>query len=164
MIVRGTVRSFLEPTQKERELAVVDKMIWIKSQVQEKRIALVEDSTVRGTTLAAIIKKLRELGALEVHVFSTYDMIGWSCVYGIDTPEREELIAARLEQNLEAITYELGANSVNYLPHTEFGRAIGVPQNELCFSCVTGGDPTYVSKEQRRLEKKKKRRGREGAK
>ena len=158
MIVRGNIRSFLEPTQKEREFAVVDKMIWIKSQIQGKRIALVEDSTVRGTTLAAIIKKLRELGALEVHVFSTYDMIGWPCVYGIDTPEREELIAARLEQNLEAITRELGADSVNYLPHTEFGRAIGVPQNELCFSCVTGKYPTDTAEYRAYLDARKKER------
>jgi amidophosphoribosyltransferase len=158
MIVRGEVRSFLEPTQKERELAVVDKMIWIKSQIQGKRIALVEDSTVRGTTLAAIIKKLRELGALEVHVFSTYDMISWPCVYGIDTPDRDELIAARQGQNLEAITRELGANSVNYLPYTEFGRAIGVSQNQLCFACVNGEYPTDTSEYRAYLDTRKKER------
>jgi len=170
--VRGDVRSFLEATQNERERAVTEKMIWIKSQIKGHdikslesslaskgyRIGLVEDSLVRGTTLREIIKKLRALGAQEVHVFSTYDMIRHPCVYGIDTPEEDKLIAARLKGDVQAIAREIGADSVNYLPWTEYGNAIGVPNSKMCFACVNGNYATDTSEYQAYLKMRKKER------
>jgi amidophosphoribosyltransferase len=158
MIVRGETRSFLEPTQQERDTAVVDKHIYIKSQIEGKRIAIVDDSYVRGTTSQKIIAKLRAIGAKEVHIFFTYDMISSPCVYGIDTPEKEELGAARHNKNIDSITRELGADSVNFLPHEKYGPAIGVPQDRMCFACVTGEYPTDVSEYQAYLSERKKER------
>ena len=158
LVVRGETRSFLGFTQEERELAVDEKHIYIKSQIQGKRIALVEDSTVRGTTLTKIVAKLKELGAEEVHVFFTYDKIGWPCVYGIDTPEQEKLIAARHKGNLRAITREIGANSVNYFPYESFGKAISIPQEQMCFACVTGNYPTDTSEWDEYVAYRKKER------
>jgi len=158
LIVRGETRSFLEPTQKERDAAVVDKHIYIKSQIEGRRLALVDDSYVRGTTSKKIIAKLKELGAKEVHIFFTYDMISWPCVYGIDTPERGELGAAKHHQSIEEITKDLGADSANFFPHTEFGKAIGVSQDRFCFACVTGNYPTDTAEYRAYLDTRKKER------
>lgn len=132
------IRTFLEPTQELRERASEMKYLYIKPLIEGKRIGIVDDSIVRGTASKNIIKNLRALGVKEVHFFSTYPPIQHSCKYGIDTPTKQELIAARVGGNIKKITKELDADTVNYLPLETLVQILGAPLDHFCTSCVTG--------------------------
>lgn len=125
-------RSFIMATQKKREKAV-SKLNVIKSEIKGKKIALIDDSIVRGTTSQRIISMIRDAGAKEVHLYSSCPEIVFPCFYGIDFPSKKELIASRGEIDT------IGADSVTYQTLNGLKNAIGLP--DLCMACLNGDYP-----------------------
>ncbi len=107
-------RSFIQPQQEKRSLNVRQKFIPIKSIIEGKRIVLIDDSLVRGTTSSEIIKMLRSCGAKEVHMRSVSPRIINTCIWGVDIPTRKELIS--YDKSDEQIALQIGADSVKFLP------------------------------------------------
>ncbi|MCP3979528.1 MAG: amidophosphoribosyltransferase [bacterium] len=135
-------RTFIEPTQQIRNFGVRIKLNPVKAILRDKRIALIDDSIVRGTTSKKIVQLCRDAGAKEVHVrISCPPTIG-PCHYGIDTPLAEELIAAR--QNVESIRDFVQADSVGYLSFEGMIAAAGVQQGEICGACWTDEQPVSL--------------------
>jgi amidophosphoribosyltransferase len=137
-------RTFIAPTQEARALGVRRKLNPLRSTIAGKRIVVVDDSIVRGTTTRQIVRMLREAGAAEVHLRISSPPFQWPCYYGIDTPSRDELIAARL--SLEQVTSHLGADSLEYLSLENLMEAVGVGESGagLCRACLTGSYPTEI--------------------
>ena len=134
-------RTFIEPVQSMRELGVKMKLSPVRSIVKGKRIVLVDDSIVRGTTSLKIVRLLREAGATEVHVRIASPMMRFTCHYGVDTSTPEELLCSHrtLEQACEAI----GADSLGYLsPESTRASAFGCA--DPCQACFTGEYPTLL--------------------
>ena len=134
-------RTFIEPVQSVRELGVKMKLSPVRSIVKGKRIVLVDDSIVRGTTSLKIVRLLREAGASEVHVRIASPMMRFTCHYGVDTSTPEELLCSHrtLEEACEAI----GADSLGYLsPESTRASAFGCA--DPCQACFTGEYPTLL--------------------
>ena len=110
---RYVARTFIAPTQELREMGVRLKLNALADVVRGKRLVMVDDSVVRGTTSAQIVRLLKEAGATEVHVRSASPMVTWPCFYGIDTADQDQLIAANM--TLEEIRDHMGADSVGFL-------------------------------------------------
>ncbi|MEM2850827.1 MAG: amidophosphoribosyltransferase [Candidatus Bathyarchaeia archaeon] len=126
--------------------ATIDKKINIvKDKISGKKIAVVEDSIVRGDTSRVIVKKLYEAGAKEVHVFVTYPRIIAPCFYGIDMATFRELIGYKREP--EEVAKKIGAKSVNYQSLDGFVKCTGLNKNELCLGCITCEYPTPLAQE-----------------
>ncbi|MCQ2070658.1 MAG: amidophosphoribosyltransferase, partial [archaeon] len=142
---RFAERTFILPDQKEREAAVSNKMIPIKSTVKGKRILIIDDSIVRGTTLKKLVSMLRGAGATEVHVRVGSPPIIAPCFYGIDMKNREQFIAN--QQSIDGIKEIIGADSLGYISIDGLVEAIGKPACDLCLACVTGQYPTDVKGE-----------------
>jgi len=104
---------------------------------------VVDDSIVRGDTMRGNVRRLRDAGAREVHVFVTYPRIIGPCFYGIDMSSYGELIGARLTP--EEIAREIGADSVNYLPIDEYIKETGMRPDQLCLGCITDEYPTEMA-------------------
>ena len=144
-------RTFIAPGQSNREDKVMIKLNVLKDTVKGKRVVLVDDSIVRGTTIARIIKLVRDAGATEIHVMSSAPPFTNPCYYGTDIDSRENLIACRLTN--EEIAKEVGADSVGYLDINHLNMLIGSNGNEgYCHACFSGEYPT---KEPTALEKNK---------
>jgi amidophosphoribosyltransferase len=139
-------RTFIMPTQDERERAVRLKLNPIRSTVEGRRVTLVDDSIVRGTTSTQLVELLREAGADEVHVRIGAPPINAPCYMGIDMASRDELIAA--DRSVEAVREEIGADSLAYLSLDAVADAIGAEQSGLCTGCVTGRYPYDVDGEE----------------
>lgn len=141
-------RTFIAPDQHQRTLGVHRKLNPLRSTIQDRRLVVVDDSIVRGTTTKAIVALLREAGAKEVHLRISSPPFRWPCFYGIDTPERSELLAARMEQegvfSEEEIARVLGADSVAYLSYEHLVDAIGV-RDVFCNACLSGDYPVQVA-------------------
>jgi amidophosphoribosyltransferase len=137
-------RAFITESE-ERTRVIYRKVNILKSQIVGKRLAVVDDSIVRGDTTRGIVKRLREAGAREVHLFITYPKIIGPCFYGIDMSSYSELIGARLTD--VEIAQELDADSVNYLPIEEYIRETGMHHRQLCLGCITGEYPTPLANE-----------------
>lgn len=136
-------RTFIKPNQKERELAVRMKLNVVKSVVQGKRIVMVDDSIVRGTTSGIICKMLREAGAKEVYMCVSAPPIMYSCFYGIDTSVRKELIASAL--SVEEIRKYIGVDKLHFISIDGLCRAIpGIPKEDLCLACFNNDYPTDI--------------------
>lgn len=143
-------RTFIQPTQKQRQNAVRLKLNPVRSVVAGKSVVMVDDSIVRGTTSVKIVKLLKEAGAREVHVCITSPPVTDSCYYGIDTSERKELIAARCSE-AEICEY-IGADSLHYISMEGMKRAISaIDPNGLCCACFNAkypdGADEVISKE-----------------
>jgi amidophosphoribosyltransferase len=138
-------RTFLQPSQLIRDFSVRVKLNLIGEMVAGKRVVVVDDSIVRGTTARARIITLREAGAREVHVRVSCPPHKWPCPYGIDFPTRKELMAANNSQ--EQIRDFLGADSLGYLSLDGMIAATGVGANEFCTACYTGSYPSPVDSE-----------------
>jgi amidophosphoribosyltransferase len=138
-------RTFIMPHQKDRENSTHLKFNPIKSIVSGKRVALVDDSIVRGTTLRRLVSSLRCAGAKEVHVRISCPPIKFPCVFGIDFPTFEELIASN--KTIPEIQKEIGADSLGYQTIEGLIEAIGCRRDELCLACLTGEYPTQLSSE-----------------
>lgn len=128
-------RTFIKPTQAERESAVRMKLGVLESAVKGKRIVLVDDSIVRGTTIANLIRLLKEAGAGEVHVRISAPPFLYPCYFGTDVPSGSQLIAAN--HNVEAIRDMIGADSLGYLRREDLSEmAEGLPLCKACFDGV----------------------------
>jgi amidophosphoribosyltransferase len=143
-------RTFIEPKQAIRHFGVKVKLNPVREVVEGKRIVLVDDSIVRGTTSRKIVKMLREAGAREVHVRVSSPPTMNSCHYGIDTPTRSELIAAN--QSVEEIRRFIDADSLGYLSVEGMLDAFGRPQQATCTACFTGIYPVEIEEEEREKE------------
>ena len=133
-------RTFILPSQNERELAVRLKLSPVKSVLEGKRVVLVDDSIVRGTTSRRIVNMVRKAGAKEVHLRIGSPKIISPCYYGIDMATKKELIASNKTE--EEIGKAIGVDSIGYLSLEGLVKAIG--RKDLCLACVTGEYPTEV--------------------
>ena len=129
-------RSFINPTQELRDLAVRLKLSPIKSVLNGKRVVLIDDSLVRGTTAKRIINMVRKAGAKEVHLRISSPPIKHPCFYGIDTPTYEELIASKLKT--QEIAKLIGADSLAYLSIEGLLKACNANKDEFCLACFNG--------------------------
>jgi amidophosphoribosyltransferase len=136
-------RTFILPKQEERERGVMIKLNPIRSEIRDKRLVLVDDSIVRGTTIKRIIKLLRDFGAAEVHVRITCPPLKHPCYYGINMQTYSELIAQ--DKSVDGIREEIGADTLAYNSIEGLIGAIGMQGEKLCLSCLNGD---YVIKEE----------------
>ena len=132
-------RTFIEPDQKSREHSVALKLIPLKKMLKGKRIALIDDSIVRGTTSRNLIKMLFAAGAKEVHFLVSSPPIKFPDFYGIDTPKQKDLIASH--KTVEEIREFLGATSLHFLSLENLIKSIGLPKEHLSTSFFTGVYP-----------------------
>ncbi|MFC7141964.1 amidophosphoribosyltransferase [Halosimplex aquaticum] len=139
-------RTFIMPTQDERERAVRLKLNPIKSTVEGKTVTVIDDSIVRGTTSSQLVELLYEAGAEEVHVRIGAPPIIAPCYMGIDMASREELIAA--DRSVEEIREEIQADSLSYLSIEAIAESLGKSDSDLCLGCVTGEYPYDIDGEQ----------------
>lgn len=130
-------RTFIKPTQKERESAVQIKLNVIPGIVKGKRIVLIDDSIVRGTTIANLITMLKKAGATEVHVRISSPPFLYPCYYGTDVPSNHQLIAAA--NSVDEICERIGADSLGYLKIEDFPKMVG--DLPLCTACFTNEYP-----------------------
>jgi amidophosphoribosyltransferase len=135
-------RSFIAPSQAMRESAVRMKYNPLRENIAGKRLVVIDDSIVRGTTQRQLVKMLREAGAAEVHLRITSPPIKWPCYYGIDTGNRGELIAAQMER--ADITTYFGADSLEYLSLDRLRDSTGAVGAGFCDACFTGDYPVEV--------------------
>jgi amidophosphoribosyltransferase len=134
-------RSFIAPDQQARGDAVRRKLNPLPETVNGKRLVVVDDSIVRGTTQRSVVRMLREAGATEVHLRISSPPWRWPCFYGIDTPSTDELLAAN--HTIEEITEILGVDSLAYISVENLKAAIGA-DGGFCDACFTGDYPTAV--------------------
>ncbi len=127
-------RTFIQPTQDIRELGVKLKLNPIKQVIKGKDIVLVDDSIVRGTTSRQIVRMLKDAGARRVHMRVASPPIIGTCMFGIDTASKKELIAANM--SVEEIRRYLGADSLGYISLEGLQKAIGVEKDPLCIGCL----------------------------
>ena len=135
-------RTFIEPSQSLRELGVKLKLNPIPGAIRGKRLVVIDDSIVRGTTTRQLVQALREAGAAEVHTRITCPPIKWPCFYGIDMSTRQELVASDLA--VEEVRQFVGADSLGYLSMEEMVGATGSPKSELCRACFDGEYPIEI--------------------
>lgn len=139
-------RTFIQPSQDLRERGVKMKLSPVRQVVNGKRVVMVDDSIVRGTTSRRIVTMLKEAGATEVHVVISSPPIKNPCFYGIDTSSSEELIASN--NSIEEIRELIGADSLSFLSVEGMVRAIGRtdegPEAGHCLACFTGDYPTEI--------------------
>lgn len=138
-------RTFIKPSQKERMKSVRIKLNPIANMVKGKRVVMIDDSIVRGTTVDRIVTMLREAGAKEVHMRISSPPFLWPCYYGTDIPSRSELIACN--HTIEEITKLSGADSLGYLPVDSLHEMINYAPIGFCDGCFTGKYPAPVTKE-----------------
>jgi amidophosphoribosyltransferase len=129
-------RTFIEPSQSIRHFGVKLKLNPVQSVVKGKRVVVVDDSIVRGTTSRKIVKMLRDAGAREVHLRISAPPTRWPCYYGIDTPVRSELIAA--SHTVEEIAKYITADSLGYLSREGVHEAAKAEPRSFCDACFTG--------------------------
>ncbi|MBI4611595.1 MAG: amidophosphoribosyltransferase [Candidatus Rokubacteria bacterium] len=130
-------RTFIEPTRGIRHFGVKVKLNPMRETLGGRRVVVVDDSIVRGTTSQKIVKMVRGAGAREVHMRISSPPIQWPCYYGIDTPTRKELIAS--SHHVEEIRRHLGADSLGYLSLDGMLKATGNDPGHFCHACFTGG-------------------------
>jgi amidophosphoribosyltransferase len=135
-------RTFIQPSQSLRDRGVKLKLNPLPDSIRGKRLVVVDDSIVRGTTTKQIVLALREAGASEVHIRITCPPIQWPCFYGIDMPTRQELIAADL--TVEQIRSYVGADTLGYLSLDGMIQAAGGPKESFCRACFDGEYPIEI--------------------
>ena len=139
-------RTFIQPQSSIRHFGVKVKLNPVRSILDGRRVVLVDDSIVRGTTSRKIVKMVRAAGATEVHVRISCPPTISPCFYGVDTPRRSELIAAT--HTLEEITTYLNADSVGYLSHEGMLSVLGSERGQYCSSCYTGHYPVSFPRDE----------------
>jgi amidophosphoribosyltransferase len=139
-------RTFIQPTQELRERGVKMKLSPVVQVVKGKRVVMVDDSIVRGTTSRRIVRMLKEAGAAEVHVMITSPPMTNPCFYGIDTSTPEQLIAS--SHSVEQIREAIEADTLTFLTPEGMVRAMARPFDDpeggLCMACFTGKYPTEI--------------------
>ncbi len=135
-------RTFIEPRQSIRHFGVKVKLNPVRSVLEDRRVVMIDDSIVRGTTSQKIVRMIRHAGSREVHFrVSSPPTIG-PCFYGIDTPKKEELIAS--SHSIEEITQHLEADSLGYLSHAGLMSSVGPEPHRFCSACFTGRYPVPI--------------------
>ena len=132
-------RTFIEPTQEIRDLKVKMKLSPIKHKIKDKKLIVIDDSIVRGTTSKRIVRMLRDAGAKEVHMRIASPATTGPCYYGVDTPTKEELIASKM--SVDEICKYIEADSLAYLSIDGIIRAIKDKKENYCFACFDGNYP-----------------------
>jgi amidophosphoribosyltransferase len=135
-------RTFIEPSQAIRDFGVKLKLNPVRYLLEGKRVVLVDDSIVRGTTSRKIVRMVREAGAREVHMRISCPPTRSPCFYGVDTPTKRELIAAN--NTVEEIRRFMGADSLGYLSLAGLREAVDDQRHEYCYACYTGDYPTEL--------------------
>lgn len=141
-------RTFIQPTRAMRQHGIRMKYNPLREVIEGKRVVVVEDSIVRGPTSQAIVLLLREAGAREVHLRVSSPPIKWPCFYGIDMPDQNELIAATMP--IDAITEQIGADSLAYLSMEGMVAATQIPGEDFCTACFSSNYPVPIPDEQLR--------------
>jgi len=136
-------RTFIEPQSQIRHFGVKLKLNPVKKIIAGKRIAIIDDSIVRGTTSRKIVKMLRDAGAKEVHLRISSPPILYSCFYGIDTPNEEELIAHK--HNIEETCKYLAADSLAYLSLEKMMQVLENEKHKFCSACFDGDYPVAIT-------------------
>jgi amidophosphoribosyltransferase len=136
-------RTFIEPQSQIRHFGVKLKLNPVKSIIAGKRIAIIDDSIVRGTTSRKIVKMLTDAGAKEVHLRISSPPILYSCFYGIDTPDEKELIAHKY--SLEETRQYLAADSLAYLSLEKMMQVLETEKNKFCSACFDGNYPVSIT-------------------
>jgi amidophosphoribosyltransferase len=132
-------RTFIQPSQTIRQLGIRLKLNPLREVVRGKRLVVVDDTIVRGNTQRALVRMLREAGALEVHVRISAPPVQWPCFYGIDFATRAELIANGLE--IDGIRRSIGADTLGYVSMDSLIQATEQPKSRLCMACFDGNYP-----------------------
>ncbi|MDO8587022.1 MAG: amidophosphoribosyltransferase [Armatimonadota bacterium] len=140
-------RTFIQPDQRMREMGVRMKLSPLKENLAGKRVVMVEDSIVRGTTTRGTVRMLKEAGAAEVHVRISSPPYKFPCFFGIDTANQNELIAAK--HTVEEIRQHIGADSLGYLSLKGLVNAIGLRKENFCTACLDGKYPIDIPREAR---------------
>ncbi|NHD16358.1 MULTISPECIES: amidophosphoribosyltransferase [Actinopolyspora] len=140
-------RTFIEPSQTIRQLGIRLKLNPLREVIRGKRLVVVDDSIVRGNTQRALVRMLREAGALEVHVRIASPPVRWPCYYGIDFASRAELVANGLD--LDGVRRSIGADSLGYISLDGLVAASEQPRNRLCAACFDGQYPIPIPEEDR---------------
>lgn len=135
-------RTFIQPDQAQREMGVRMKLTPLNDVLRGKRVVVVEDSIVRGTTTRRIVQMLRDAGAKEVHLRISSPPYRWPCFFGIDTAVRTDLIA--YNKTVEEIRAHNGADSLSYLSMDNLLKAIGQPKQRFCRACFDGEYPIRI--------------------
>lgn len=138
-------RTFIKPNQKERESSVRLKLNVLSTAVAGKRIVMLDDSIVRGTTAGNIVRMLKNAGATEVHVRISSPPFLWPCYFGTDIPEKDQLAACRY--TLEEIRQQLSADSLGYLELGSLGEMLGGRRKHFCDACFSGNYPVRPPEE-----------------
>lgn len=136
-------RTFIEPSQSIRSFGVRLKLNPIKDLIQGKRVILIDDSVVRGTTSKKIVQMVREAGAKEVHLRISCPPTVSPCYYGVDTPVRRELIAAQM--SVDEVCKYIEADSLGYLSLEGMLEAIGIEESSTCTACWSGKYPIEIT-------------------
>ena len=132
-----------------RDLGVRRKLNPLPELIKGKRIVVVDDSIVRGTTTPLVVSLLRKGGAKEIHLRICAPPIMWPCHFGVDMATRKELIAANM--SVEEIRNFVGSDSLGYLSHEALVKSVGLPKNDVCMACFTGKYPIPVQLEMDKL-------------
>lgn len=143
-------RTFIMPEQHTRNVGVRLKLNPMSHILKGKRVIVVDDSIVRGTTSKEIIRMLRNAGAREVHMLISSPPYKYPDFYGIDTPRQQELIAAR--KTVKDIEKEIGVDSLHYLSYQGLLKAVGIPEDQLCTSCFTGNYPVDIGERAKEIK------------
>lgn len=141
-------RTFIQPTQTIRQLGIRMKLNPLKEVIAGRRLVVVDDSIVRGNTQRAIVKMLKDAGALEVHVRISSPPVLWPCFYGIDFAQKEELIAN--SKTIEDIRESIGADSLGFASLELLTAATKLPADNLCRACFDGKYPIEVAEDVKR--------------
>jgi amidophosphoribosyltransferase len=142
-------RTFIYPTRELRDHRVRIKYNPVRELLKDKRVVVVDDSIVRGTTSKKLMRMLRSAGVKEIHVRISSPPIRYPCFYGIDTPTRGELIAANC--SIEEIRQYLEVDSLGYLSVEGLLESTGLPPDDFCVACFTGDYPVRFTSEPRKL-------------
>jgi amidophosphoribosyltransferase len=132
-------RTFIQPSQTIRQLGIRLKLNPLRDVIRGKRLVVVDDSIVRGNTQRALVRMLRESGAVEVHVRIASPPVRWPCFYGIDFASRAELIANGLD--IDGVRRSIGADSLGYVSLEGLIAATEQPRSRLCSACFDGHYP-----------------------
>lgn len=143
-------RTFIQPTQAMRDAGIKMKLNPLKDVLQGKRVVVVDDSIVRGTTSRKIVQTLREAGAREVHMRISSPPVTHPCFYGIDTDSQDQLIAAK--QNLAEIVHTIGVDSLAYLSEAGMLKATKTDPHQFCTACFNGRYPIEISDKLKRTK------------
>lgn len=136
---RYITRTFIKSTQTDRERAVLTKLSPNQTIIDGKKLVIVDDSIVRGTTTKTLVTMLRDAGAAEVHLRISWPPYKWPCFYGMDTGRREELIASKMK--VDEIREYIGADSLQYISTEGIKEAIG--SDAICTACADGDYPSH---------------------